>query len=264
MATEQELKDSAAAHARATTKTWDWYLQKIRADPGYQYTNTEWYQAGADLQRLKGIPPTPQSPGLVFQNVVVVSDSATQAVNEAPTHYGLLFSADPRYMQWTGLVGQARGQGRPFLGCWCDCRTTLPEVAQQVAKQYALDTWAGQGESGDELATALAAECPLLVGNASGWTSAQRDEVTARIGQGRLSFAQEAYTNAGGPWPESTSSQGVPCASLCIGLYDASSEQPNGRYVSVAEYRAHTPSGMWMGISAYVSGVHPGELAQLP
>lgn len=201
---------------------------------------------------------------LQAQNIVFVTDNPAQALT-APSNYALLFSADPAYQQWTAIVEQARAQHRPFLGTWCDCRTTFPAEALNLQHAHRLDTWCGQGESDLEVTVALAADAPLLVGNANAWTAPNRQRVTDRINAGLLSFTQEAYTNAGNPWPENTSAAGVPAASLTIGLYDASAEQPGvGRYIPVAEYKQHTPPNLWWSISAYVSGVHPGELEQLP
>jgi len=266
---EQDLLESAGAHAKATTKSWDWYLSQIRANPSYAYKNTQWYAAGGDLEAVKHLPPEPVVPPaparIALQNVVFVSDTPQQAVNEAPTHYALLFSADPAYQDWHDLVARARGQGRPWLGVWCDCRSTLPPAAKRLMEQHRLDAWCGQGENDGELLVALEHGASLLVGNANAWAPANAARVTSLIGAGSLSFSQEAYTNAGNPWPEATSAGGVPAASLTIGLYDASGEQPGvGRYITVAEYQAHTPPALWGQICAYVSGLHPGELAQLP
>ena len=59
MATEQELLDAAAANARATTITWDAFLEQVRTQAGFDYRSTQWYAAGADLEQLKSVPATP-------------------------------------------------------------------------------------------------------------------------------------------------------------------------------------------------------------
>ena len=56
MATVQELLDDAAANARATTITWDAFLEQVRTQAGFDYRSTQWYAAGADLEQLKSVP----------------------------------------------------------------------------------------------------------------------------------------------------------------------------------------------------------------
>lgn len=206
------------------------------------------------------------------QHIVFVSDNPEQAL-EAPAGYALSLPADPAYAQWQtqSFVDRARAQGRQ-LTAWCDCRTTLPSAAIRLRNTWRLDGWIGQAESGAELGTALAAGAPVVIGNPNAWTQRDRDTVTALINQpgdgSRLAVVAECYTNAGGPWPNQYSAAGVPVSSLCVGLYDASGEQVDGRYVSVDEYLAHRQradgSDALAGMCAYVSGVHDGELEKLP
>jgi hypothetical protein len=264
MATEQELLDSAAAHARKTSWTWEKWLNEIATNPGYRRETTEWWKAGADLQTLKSTPPgpPPTPAGRVFQNIIVVSDTPEQAL-ESPSHYGLLFSADPAYQNWQDLIPEARAQLR-WVGVWCDCRTTLPDTAKGQVAEYALDGWAGQAESPAEFDTAIGAGAPFIIANCTALTPVQRDIANQLIAAGSLSVTQEAYSNCGWPWPDATSAAGVNVSSLCVGLYDGSSEVPGGRYVTVEEYEEHTPPAAWQAICAYVSGSHPGELARLP
>jgi hypothetical protein len=60
MATEEELRDEAVANARATTISWEDFLEQVRTQPGFDFRSTRWYAAGADLEQLKRIPPRPR------------------------------------------------------------------------------------------------------------------------------------------------------------------------------------------------------------
>jgi hypothetical protein len=266
VASEAELTASAVAHAKKTTKSWAWYLNKIANDGTYQYENTEWYKAGADLEAIKAIPPTPppQPAKVLAQNLLFVTSSPDSALR-VDHKFKLLVSADPAYRQWENQNWLTAAKNAGFwLGTWCDCRTTLPDVAKELASRYKMNGWCGQAELESELDIALSWNAPLIVGNANAWNSEWKALVTNKITLGETSFTQEAYTNATGTWPDQTSAGGVPCASLCIALYDAASENPGvGRYVSVDEYKLHTPPSMWSAISCYDGGARPGELEKL-
>ena len=60
----------------------------------------------------------------------------------------------------------------------------------------------------------------------------------------------EVYSsNAGSPWPDAASSQGVPitCEVLGVGSWEG---RPD---VQLADYKPHTPPGVWQTMSVYLA-----------
>lgn len=201
------------------------------------------------------------------RNIVFVSDNPRQAL-EAPRHFKIALPADPAYSEWRAdsYLKDLRDQHRPALYTWADCRETPAAEAARLAAVYGLNGWIGEAESRSELEHALNAGAGIVVGKPrkENWGDLF-DQAKHLVEQGLLAVIAECYTNAGDTWPNLYDSQGLPVASICIGLYDGSSENPQrGRYITVAEYQANTLPGVWQGICVYVSGLHPGELGWLP
>jgi hypothetical protein len=273
MATQQELEASAGKHARAASWSWDKYLNEIRTNPSYKYKNTEWYKAGADLEKTKsasggggGGSPTPTPPPdssliTLSKNVVFCAQDPAAALN-SPHKMKVAFTADDAYKEWLSqsLIDQFRAQGRTLFS-W-GVQTQIP-ASQIIAlrDKYHLDGAIGQGETQEEYDTAMAAGFGIIVANPNAWNEASRADANNRIAAGTLAVIGECYTNLGGPWPNQYGAGGVNISSICLGVYDGSNEQPgSGWNPSLAAYKENCSPGMWTDAGVYhAAGVNPAE-----
>jgi len=271
MASQQELEASAGKHARAASWTWDKYLAEIRKNPDYAYKNTEWFKAGADLEKTKsasggGTPtPPPDSSLVVMAKHVVFCAQNSEAALNAPRKMSVALTADPSYAQWATpeIVSQLRAQNRPFLFSW-GVQTQIPASAIiGLRDSLGLDGAIGQGETQQEYDTAMQAGFGIIVANPNAWNQASRDDANRRIAAGTLAVIGEDYANLGGPPPNAYSAGGVNISSVCIGVYDGSSEVPgSGWNPSVAWYKENCAPAMWADIGVYhAAGVNPLEWA---
>jgi hypothetical protein len=276
MATQQELEASAGKHARKTSWSFDKYLAEIRKNPDYAYKSTEWYKAGADLEKSKSAssggsspspgptPPAASNLATMSKRVIFCAQNAEAALG-APHNMSVALTADPAYAQWAtqSLVDQLRGQGRPYLFAW-GVQTQLPGGGGDVTAlrdRLGLDGAIGQGETQEEYETAVAFGFGIIVANPNAWTEASRADANQRIAAGTLAVIGEDYANLGGPPPNAYGAGGVNISSVCIGVYDGSNEQPaTGWNPSVAWYKENCSPGMWADIGVYhAAGVNPAE-----
>lgn len=274
MASQTELEASAGKHARAASWPWEKYLAEIRKNPNYQYKNTEWFKAGADLEKTKsasgggeGGGPTPTPPpsdsSLIqrSKNVIFCAQDPASAL-ASPHKYSVALTADPAYANWVSqsLVDQFHGQGREVFA-WGVQTQIPPQSIVDMANRYGMDGSIGQGETQDEYTTAMQFGFGIIVANPNSWNDASRADANSRIAAGTLAVIGECYTNLGGPWPNQYGAGGVNISSVCIGVYDGSNEQPgSGWNPSVASYKENCPAGMWTDIGVYhAAGVNPAE-----
>jgi hypothetical protein len=270
MATQQELEASAGKHARKTSWTWEKYLAEIRKNPDYAYKNTEWFKAGADLEKSKTAagpepgptpPPTDSSLVTMSKNVIFCAQEPDAALN-SPRKMKVAFTADPAYEQWLSqsLIDQFRAQGR-MLFSW-GVQTQIPgSTITALRDKYNLDGAIGQSETQEEYDTCVAFGFGITVGNPNAWNQASREDANQRIAAGTLAVIGEDYANLGGPPPNAYGAGGVNISSVCIGVYDGSNEQPEtGWNPSVQWYKENCSPGMWADIGVYhAAGVNPAE-----
>lgn len=254
--TEAEAKQ-LIWNATITPDEWARRIRDGYRGKPYNYAATNYYRALKALRGSSGTssPPVSGLAGLI-QNVVYCAQNPLAALG-APAHWKPVLTADPGYASFTtpSVVAQLRGKfGK--VGAWFVQTQVSVEHAKAFVSQYGLDFLIYQGETSEEYRTAVEADAHLIVGNANSWTNDQRYDATSRVAHGQLAFAQEAYTNLGNPWPDQTSSGGVPAASLVLGVYDGSAEVPNGWDPTLDDYRLHTPVAVWKSVSIYhASGV---------
>lgn len=241
------------AKVRGATIPLDEWCKRIRdgyKGKPYNYKATAYYKALAAARQVgpgppPGPGPTPNPLAAKIQNVVYCAQHPLSALG-APPHFKPALTADPGYASFVTQFVVAALKGRfGTCGAWFVQTQVSVQHARDFVAQYGLDFLIFQGETSEEYATAIEQGAHLMVGNANSWTGPQQTDAINRCNAGTLAFAQEAYTNTGGPWPENTGSAGVPAASLVIGVYQDAS------YPSVADYKAHTPPGVWAGISVY-------------
>jgi hypothetical protein len=253
VATETELANQAVDHAQATTISWDEYLSRIRTNTSYKYKNTQWYEAGKDLEATKHLEPAPEppqpqpTPGLAAkaQKLVFCAQAPLTALG-APASYIPCLTADPGYASFVdaSVISQLRAKFKT-IAAW-GVQTQIPvRTIRDFAARWALDYVILQGETSDEYRTAIEAGANVIVGNSNSWSESQRQDATARINRGELAFSFETYTNEGAPWPRDSSSAGVPAASFCLGRY-AARWNP-----TLADYKANTPASAWPLVSVY-------------
>jgi len=86
----------------------------------------------------------------------------------------------------------------------------------------------------------------VVIGNANAWTDKQRAAAKVFADAGRLAFIQETYANEGDPWPDRTSTQGVPACAVSPGV-------GWGRYPhQLPAYHEHMGPGTWLTMSPYI------------
>jgi hypothetical protein len=273
VASQSELATSALNHALKTSWTHEKFLNEIRTNKDYQYKNTEWFKALADLNAAKSAsgggggntPPEPSPPpsslALMAKNIIFCAQNAEAALL-SPAKYSVAITADPAYAQWAdqSLVDQFHAQDR-LVFAWGVQTQIPPQSIVDLANRLGMDGSIGQSETQEEYDTAVAFGFGIQVGNPNAWSQASREDANKRIAAGTLAVIGEDYANLGGPPPNQYSAGGVNIASVCIGVYDGSNEQPEtGWNPSVAWYHDNCSPSMWADIGVYhAAGVNPVE-----
>lgn len=159
-------------------------------------------------------------------------------------------SLDPAYAGWNTPAAVAALRTKFYrVAGWYVPGEIDAAAARTWARQLGLDYVIVQAETAAQYDLAMEqtkGTTVVLVGNPNAWTDAQRADATARCDNNTMALIFETYTNEGWPWPDQSSSQGVPAASLCIGLYHGAAG-----YITAAEYKAHTSPGAWRTLSIY-------------
>jgi hypothetical protein len=205
--------------------------------------------------------PPPSNLATLAQRIIFCAQNPLAAMGAPPGHI-IALTADPGYASFVdqNVINQLRSKFQT-LASW-GVQTQIPaQRIRDFQAQWGLNYCIFQGETDEEYRTAIEVGAEVIVGNANAWSEDHRREATALINQGDLAFTQETYTNLGGPWPEDSSSAGVPCASFTLGVYDGTNEQPGkGWNPSLQAYKDHTPPSVWPLVSIYhAAGVNPAE-----
>lgn len=263
MASQQELANSALQHALKTSWNWDKYLARIRNDPSYQYENTEWYKAGADLESAKHAggqtpPPNPSDGVSDAQARIFLAQSPLDAL-AAPAWMVPVCTADQGYRYWYDkpTIDRLRSHfGR--VEAWCDCRNPTPfSAVEQMIGELGLDGpgW-GQCENSEEFQHGYDSGARRFVGQLSGLTEDQRQ----KIGADGCHLAFELYRNKM-PWQvPDYMDVGDGVGGNCIGVYASSSE--GAVYTPVSDYKSlgyYVPKRD----SVYGVGLTPSDWAAL-
>ena len=277
MASQQELANSALQHALKTSWTWDKFLARIRNDPTYQYENTEWYEAGEDLEEAKhassgGGNPTPPDPPVVAGDLsdaqarIFLAQSPLDAL-AAPTWMVPVVTADHGYRYWydSATIGQLRARfGR--VEAWCDCRIpsgyvegqgTGYDEAVKMTQEFGLDgpAW-GQCETNGEFDNGYAGGARRFIGQLADLSEDNRH----KIGASKCHMTFELYRNKM-PWQvPDYKDVGDGVGGNTIGIYASSSE--GAVYTPVSDYKSlgyYVPKRD----SVYGVGLTPADWAAL-
>lgn len=250
----------------------DQWMRRSR-DANYNWRDTWHGRALLQLEKeakAQPVPtpapsPAPSTLAAQLQSVIYCAQNPLAAL-AGPKRMKPALTADPGYASFTtpDVVAQLKAHFGTCGGWFVQTQVPVQHAKDFVA-QYGLDFLIFQGETENEYATAMQYGARLVVGNANAWSDGLRKDAAVRIANGTLAFAQEAYTNLGNPWPDQTSTQGVPAASLVLGVYDGSAEVPgHGWYPGVGDYKLHTSPSVWQTISVYhAAGLRSEDWAAL-
>lgn len=245
MATESELAQSALAHAKKTSWSFDKWLAEIATNPAYLYKGTEWYKAGKDLNAAKtaGTPPPP-SPGSGLADAQARMFLAQEPLDclQAPSHMIPVCTADPGYQDYytPDVISKLR-ERFALVEAWCDCRDegTPYSMADQMVRNLQLDGQAwGQCENATEFDHAYEAGARRMIGQLAGL----REDQKVRVNAEDVHLAFELYRNVM-PWQ-------VPDYQNCTGV----AGNAIGVYASETEGAVYTPVATYKGLGYYVSG----------
>jgi hypothetical protein len=271
MTAEADLLAAAAQHARnATIDGSDW-LRRIRANPNYNYRQTEWYKALSALQQVKDLPaPTPPA-GLSLQRTIFWANvegdplepgqpfdprtaNPVQHACRLGNTWRHALTADPAYTPTVAQVNALKGSSAG-VDCWANQVEIPNSVVGAFHDRWGLERAIRQGETIAEFDTAMRLSASYLIGNPNAWTSQQRVEATTAIHMDHLAVTAEVYNGQ----PDTYSAQGVPVSSLTLGV-----AMDGGLRYPLAGLLAKTPANLrstvciWHG-----SGLLPEDWAAL-
>jgi len=218
MASQSELATSALNHALKTTWSHEKYLNEIRTNPSYNYKNTEWFKALADLNTAKtasgggsgggGNPTPPPSNTDDAKARIFLAQNPLEAIQfEAPRWMHAVCTADHGYRQFYGadVIAQLKGYFAS-VETWCDCRVpsgyhegvgTGYDEAVKMSNDLGLSGAWGQCEEQMEWDNAYAAGCRRMVGKIS--AEVCDDTRLAKVASGEVHLSVELYCNCM-PW----------------------------------------------------------------
>ena len=239
MPSEQELLDDAAAHARATTITWDEFLELVRSKPGFDYRSTPWYAAGADLEQLKGVPtiPRPTRGISAAQARIFLAQSPVDCL-AAPSWMVPVCTADPGYRRWytPDVIAQLRGHFG-VVEAWCDCRPagegTAYSEALVMVEEFGLDGAWGQCETTAEFDAAYEGGARRMVGSIN--AQVLDDARLTKVASGEVLVSIELYRNLQPDLQPDWRNANAGVGGHCIACYGSDSE--GAVYTPVASYR---------------------------
>jgi hypothetical protein len=200
--------------------------------------------------------PTPRLPALA-QNVIFTAWAPAAVPAGLPAKWKVAISADPAF-EAAARAGadRARALGHT-VAAWGNQEQIGADRIRNFAAGIGADYAIYQAETAAEYDSAVRAGAHVIVGNPNAWTHDQRYDATGRVNRDELALVFETYTNEGGPWPDQASAQGVPAASLCLGVGRGKTPY------TLADYRAHTPPAAWPTISVYLAE-HVPDWEHLP
>lgn len=241
MATEQELLDAAAANARATTTTWDDFLERVRTQSGFNYRSTPWYAAGADLEELKSVPPSPRptpQPGVSSAQARIFLAQSPLDCLAAPSWMVPVCTADAGYREW--YTADVIAQLRAHFGAveaWCDCRPpgegTAYSAALAMVDEFGLDGAWGQCETTAEFDAAYDAGARRMVGSIN--AQVLDDGRLAKVSRGEVLLSVELYRNLQPGIQPDWRNANAGVGGHCIACYGSDTE--GAVYTPVTSYR---------------------------
>ena len=242
MATEQELLDAAAANARATTITWDEFLERVKTQAGFDYRSTQWYAAGADLEQLKSVPtsprPKPPAPGVSSAQARIFLAHSPLDCLAAPSWMVPVCTADAGYRRWytPDVIAELRG----YFGAveaWCDCRPagegTAYSEALAMVDEFGLDGAWGQCETTAEFDAAYDGGARRMVGSIN--AQVLDDTRLAKVSSGEVLVSVELYRNLQPALQPDWRNANAGIGGNCIACYASDTE--GAVYTPVASYR---------------------------
>lgn len=215
--------DDAVAHVKKTTISADEYLRRVDDIESYAYKSTEWYKAIKALEAAAKTPVQPPGSGHpLAANARYILFGDTQVMDAAlgaPAKYKVALSADPAFAAEATKENVAGLRAAGHRVCsWCDCESTLPPAAINLASRLALDGWIGQAETFAQYSNATAVWLPpavAIVGNLTALDQWQVDEIRQFKSP---PFVQEDFWNEG--WARYPKEPAI--SSYCAGQYAAS------------------------------------------
>ncbi len=187
-------------------------------------------------RRLHPVVPPP-APSSLGQNVMFTAQNPAVALR-CPAHWKVAVSADPAYDTNARLAAPLIKQAGHLLAVWGVQTQIGAKRIRDFGAAVGADYLIFQAETPEEYDTAAS---QVIVGDPNNWTAAQRADAIAR----QLTVMFEVYSNAGGQWPDTASSQGVPVSSEVLGV----GWGPNP--YQLKDYRPHTPDSVWRSMSVY-------------
>jgi hypothetical protein len=242
MATEQELLDAAAANARATTITWDDFLERVKTQAGFDYRSTAWYAAGADLEQLKSVPasprPTPRVPAVSSAQARIFLAQSPIDCLAAPPWMVPVCTADAGYRRWytRDVIAELRSHFGA-VEAWCDCRPagegTAYSEALAMVDELGLDGAWGQCETTAEFDAAYDGGARRMVGSIN--AQVLDDTRLAKVSSGEVLVSVELYRNLQPGLQPDWRNANAGIGGNCIACYVSDTE--GAVYTPVASYR---------------------------
>jgi hypothetical protein len=263
MATEQELLDDAAANARATTITWDEFLELVSTRVGFDYRSTAWYAAGADLEELKSVPTTPRplppapAPRISSAQARIFLAQSPLDCLAAPSWMVPVCTADAGYREWytPEVIAQLRARFG-VVEAWCDCRPagagTPYSNALAMVDELGLDGAWGQCETTAEFDAAYEAGARRMVGSIN--AQVLDDTRLAKVASGEVLVSVELYRNLQPgllpDWRNANAGIGGNCIACYASDTEGAVRTPVASYRELGHYVPKRDSVYGVGLSA--------------
>lgn len=206
----------------------------------------EWDQPPAKPADPKPADPAPPATLLERGRNVMFTAWNPEVALRAPKHWRIALSADPSYDQEVRAAAPKIRAAGHQLYVWGVQTQVGAQRIKKLAAELQADLTIYQAEVPAEYDSAIVAGATMLIGNPNAWTDQQRADAKLR-GPGKLATIFEVYANDGAPWPDTASSRGVPVASEALGV--GFGRIPH----QLADYKPHTPPGVWQTMSVYLA-----------
>lgn len=216
--------------------------RRTQAGSPYARLLIEAIRVGLDQEAPKPLPSLHE----LARNVMFTAWAPAAALR-CPLHWRVAVSADPAYDAAVRAAAPLIKEHGNLLAVWGNQSQVGAERIRQLGAELGADYLIFQAETVEEYETAIGAGCRLLVGNPNAWTAGQRADATARIERGELAVLFEVYSNAGDPWPNLASAQGVPVSSEVVGVGWGTTPH------QLAAYKDKTPTGVWQSMGVYLA-----------
>jgi hypothetical protein len=235
MATQAELIQTALNEIRQANVSVDEWCMRV-SKGGYRYMGTHVYKALKALEASAKIaPPRPKPPQPIptdlgdVQRCLFLTNDISRAMET--TNRLLIATADMTYRNYytNNFIAAAINQNR--FRVWCDCHTTMPEMAYAWLDQLGLphDHFYGECESAPAFDVAYRAGSRKMVGNLSSLTDGQITVIRGGI----VHVTNETYFNVNPNYPVDWRNANAGVGSNCMAVYESSTEHAN--YYSLAQ-----------------------------